>query len=64
MRTSSYLTASAVIFTVVALVHLLRAVQGWPVQLGTMMVPVWISALAFVLSAGLAMWGFMLVRRH
>jgi hypothetical protein len=63
MKITSYVRASAVVFLVVGLVHLLRAVQGWPVQLGTWTVPVWPSVLAFVLSGALATWGFSLLRK-
>lgn len=63
MKITSYVLASAIIFTVVALVHLLRAIQGWPVELGTMIIPVWLSGVAFVLSGGLATWGFSFLRK-
>jgi hypothetical protein len=63
MKITSYILASAIIFTVVGSVHLLRAIQGWPVELGTWMVPVWLSGVACVLSAGLATWGFSFLRK-
>jgi hypothetical protein len=63
MKITSYIMASAIVFTVVGLVHLLRAIQGWPVELGTWTVPVWLSGVAFVLSAGLATWGFSFLRK-
>ena len=56
MKTKGYITASALIIAVVAVVHLLRFVQGWPVLLGTLVIPVWMSGFAVVLSAGIAVW--------
>lgn len=63
MKINSYITASVGVFTAVAFVHLVRAIQGWPVQLGTWMVPVWISGLAFLVSIALAVWGFSFLRK-
>jgi hypothetical protein len=63
MKITSYVMASAIIFTVVGLVHLLRAIQGWPVELGAWLIPVWVSGVAFVLSGGLALWGFSFLRK-
>ena len=63
MKITSYVMASAIVFTIAGLVHLLRAIQGWPVELGTWMVPVWLSGVAFVLSGGLATWGFSFLRK-
>ncbi len=63
MKINAYLLASASLFTVVGLVHLARALQGWPVNLGTWVVPVWLSGVAFVLSGALAAWGFSFLRK-
>ena len=61
MRT--YLIVSALIFTVVAVVHLMRVMQGWMLQLGTFTVPIWMSVLALLLSGVIAFWGFSLMRK-
>jgi hypothetical protein len=63
MKINSYIMASASLFTIVGLVHLLRAIQGWPVELGTLTIPVWLSGVAFVISAALATWGFSFLRK-
>ena len=53
-------TAAAVfVFTIVAVVHLLRLVAGWKVTVSGFIVPVWWSAPGFIIAAGLA---FMLWR--
>jgi hypothetical protein len=60
---SPTLRFSAMIFAVVAIVHLVRIVQGWQVQLGDLGVAmsVWWAGLA--VSAALAVWGAVLLRR-
>jgi hypothetical protein len=50
----SYIAISAIIFAVVAIVHLVRIVQGWQVQLGDLGVAMSVSWAALVVSAALA----------
>ena len=45
---------SVVVFALVALVQLLRFVLGWEVVVNGMSIPLWASAVAFVVAAGLA----------
>jgi len=59
----SYVAISAIIFALVAIGHLVRIVQGWQVQLGDMGVAMSVSWAALVVSAALAVWGAMLLRR-
>ena len=63
MKTKTYLIVSALIFTVVALMHLMRLAEGWPVMMGSLSVPFWISSIAFLVSGGVAIWGFSLLSR-
>ena len=63
MNTKTYVMVSAVIFTLVALMHLMRLMQGWLVQVGTFSVPIWISVLALLVSVLVAIWGFSLVKK-
>ena len=58
MDQRAYNTVSAVIFLIVALAHLLRAVAGWAVQIGAFDIPIWISWLGFVVAGALAYFGF------
>lgn len=46
--------AAVVIFSLAALLQLLRFALGWEVTVNGMTVPVWVSGLAFVIAAGLA----------
>lgn len=59
----SYIAISAIIFAVVAIGHLVRIVQGWQVQLGDWGVAMSVSWAALVVSAALAVWGAVLLRR-
>jgi hypothetical protein len=63
MNTKNYLIVSTLIFTVVAVMHLLRLMLGWSVVLGMTSVPLWVSVLALLISASVAIWGLSLVRR-
>lgn len=54
----NYEKVSGIIFTVMAIVQLLRTVLGWPVQIDLFTVPVWFSAIAFLVMAGMAVWAF------
>lgn len=63
MNTKAYLIVSTVIFGLVAVMHLLRLALGWSVVLGMTSVPFWVSLLAVLVSAGVAIWGLSLMRR-
>jgi len=53
-----YQIVSGAVFALVAVAQLIRALAGWPVQIGTLDVPVWFSYVAFAGAAGLAAWAF------
>ena len=58
MRTKKYLIVSGTVFALAGLSHLVRIWLGWDFQVGTWLVPYWISWCA-VLGAGLlSAWGF------
>jgi hypothetical protein len=56
-----FTTAAAVVFTLVALVQLLRIIQGWVVTVNGFVVPIWLSVLIGAITATLAA---MLWREH
>lgn len=53
-----YELVSGIIFALVALAQLTRAVLGWPLQIDGFSVPIWCSGVAFVIAGALAIWGF------
>lgn len=62
MSMKAFLRVSGLIFLLVAVIHLLRLVFKWEVILAGWPVPVWLSAVAFVIAAALAYEGFRLGR--
>jgi len=53
-----YVTASALVFTIVALLQAWRAAVGAPVEIAGMAIPVMFSWVAAVVAGGLAIWGW------
>ncbi len=57
----TYVVISAVIFGLVAVTHLLRAVNEWNFEVGSVSVSVGASWVAFVITATLCAWAIRLV---
>ncbi|MDO9288097.1 MAG: hypothetical protein Q7T83_04850 [Thermodesulfovibrionales bacterium] len=49
------------VFSLVAILHFLRLIFGWEVIVSGMIVPVWLSAIGFIIAAGLV---FLLWREN
>jgi len=60
MSQRSFLLVSAIVFTLVFLLHVLRLVYGWSAMIGGWTVPVWVSWIGVVVSGFLALEGFRL----
>jgi hypothetical protein len=56
---NSYAVVSALIFTVVAIMHVVRIINRWPVVVGPYSVSVNVSWEALIVAALLAIWGFI-----
>jgi hypothetical protein len=56
---NAYAAVSAFIFTIVAVAHLVRIVQGWSAVVGPYNVSMNVSWGALVVAALLAIWGFV-----
>lgn len=52
------LVVSGIIFSLFALIHLIRLFVGWNVIVGTFSIPLWWSGLGFVIAGILAAWMF------
>lgn len=59
----AYLIVTSLLLGFVALVHLVRVVQGWPIVVDQMSVPIWMSLVGTVLGISLAAWGCSLLSR-
>ena len=61
-KLKNYLIISATVFAVVALAHLIRALQQWPITIGPWSVPVDLSWLGAIAAAALSLWAILLLR--
>ena len=52
-----YGLVSGFVFAIVALAQLTRALLGWPVRVDGFFIPVWVSFVAFLITAALSVWG-------
>ena len=43
MSSKAYYSITGVIFLVIGVLHLLRILNSWPVNIGTFVVPMWLS---------------------
>jgi len=59
--TQIYLIISAFIFGLVAIIHLVRAVNSWPFVVGPINIPVPASLVGFVLTAALCLWAIRIL---
>lgn len=57
-----YELVSGILFTIIALAQATRTLLGWPVQVAGANVPVWASAVAFLVTGALAVWAFRSAR--
>lgn len=53
-----YVVVSGAVFGVVAALQAVRALSQWPVLVGTIEIPVWVSWLAMVVAGSLCAWAF------
>ncbi len=58
-----YLFVSGLMFAVIALLHLLRLVNGWQLELGPWSLPMWVSWGGAIGPGLLSAWGFRLATR-
>lgn len=55
---SKYAIVSGLVFGVIAMVQLVRAMNQWSVQIGSFNVPMWASWIATVIAGSLCLWAF------
>jgi hypothetical protein len=63
MNSRAYLAISGAVFGIVAAPHLLRVVNGWPVEVGPWTAPTAVSWLGMIIPAALCTWAFRLASR-
>ncbi len=55
---NKYVVVSGTVFGVVAVLQAVRALNQWPLLVGTIEIPVWASWLAMVVAGSLCAWAF------
>ena len=63
MRQRTFSRVAGVIFSLIAVLHVLRIARGWPATLAGWEMPTWVSWVALAVAAYLAYEGFRLGRR-
>jgi hypothetical protein len=58
LNRKTYMTVTATLFLVMAIVHLLRIILGWHVEIGGLSIPFWVSWLAVFVAGALSYFGF------
>ncbi len=62
MSHKEYCVISGVLFSLVAMAHLLRVLYGLSIQIGDVAVPMLVSWIGFAVPAVLAVWAFRISR--
>ena len=60
MDQRTYNIVTATLFLIIAVLHLLRVILGWPARIGGLDIPLWASWLAILVTGGLGYCGFRL----
>jgi hypothetical protein len=60
MKRKTFSVLAGTIFTLVALFHLIRILEDWPIIIGDWSIPISLSWVGLVIAGGLAVLGFRL----
>ena len=63
MGHKAFLGVSGTIFGIIAVLHLLRIAYGWAAQIGSFIVPTWLSWVSLLVAGYLAITAFSLLRK-
>jgi hypothetical protein len=58
MDQKAYNAITAALFLIMAVLHLLRIIFGWPAQIGGLGIPPWASWIALIVTGALTYFGF------
>ncbi len=64
MKQKYYFLATAVIFSIIAVLHLARIILDWSASIAGWSVPMWLSWVAIVVSVVIAYYGFTFSKRR
>ncbi|HEY9583772.1 MAG TPA: hypothetical protein VJI66_02310 [Candidatus Paceibacterota bacterium] len=60
MTKKDFLSIVSALFLIIGIIHLIRIVSGWDVQVGDLMIPVWASWVGVIVAFYLSFQGFKL----
>ena len=63
MNPRTYVAVSGIVFAIVAVLHLIRVVNGWSVEVGPWSAPMEVSWFGTIFPAVLSVWAFRLASR-
>lgn len=63
MNKTRPLVVAGIIFSVMAVMHLLRLLYHWEVVIAGLIIPMWVSVLALIVGGILAIWLFVAASR-
>ncbi|CDZ76607.1 hypothetical protein BN59_00881 [Legionella massiliensis] len=59
------LIVAGIVFSIVALIHLLRLIYSWTIVVAGYVIPMWFSALGLFVATSLALWMFRAtIKKH
>jgi hypothetical protein len=64
MNQGAFVLVTSSIFALIAVLHALRLIYGWNVTIEEWTVPVWVSAVGFLIAGYLALQGLLLRRKQ
>jgi hypothetical protein len=64
MSTKAYALITSLIFFIVAILHLLRLIGQWDLQMGNWHAPMWVSVVAVPVAAFLSYAGYRMFQAH
>ncbi len=63
MKNNTYTRVSGILFSIIAVLHLSRIVQGWSAVIAGWSIPLWLSWVAVVVTGYLAYNGLLLSKK-
>jgi len=63
MTHKNFATVAGTVFGLVCIMHVLRLLLGWPMVIGTFVVPTWVSVAGAVVAGYLSLQGFRLQKK-
>ncbi|TSC77637.1 MAG: hypothetical protein G01um101424_260 [Parcubacteria group bacterium Gr01-1014_24] len=63
MTKDNFVFVVSVIFLIIGVIHVLRVFEGWQVQIGNLVIPIWASWVAVIIAFYLSFQSFRLAKK-